>query len=165
MSLGLLWTRPPPRLAQRVSAGPDSPLLVVLTLALGIGVNSAVFALLDGVLLRPLPYRDPCAHRVRLADVAVAKRHGARADARSTMPPGTTCASLSELAMVRADTFTLTGDDNPERVRGSRMTASLMPLLGIAPRIGRNFTPAEDLDGTAGGRDPQRRTVAPALRR
>ena len=52
--------------------------------------------------------------------------------------------------MVRTDTFTLTGDDNPERVRGSRVTASLMPLLGIAPRLGRNFTPAEDLDGTAG---------------
>ena len=51
--------------------------------------------------------------------------------------------------MVQADTFTLTGDDNPERVRGSRMTASLMPLLGIAPRLGRNFTPDEDLDGTA----------------
>ena len=51
--------------------------------------------------------------------------------------------------MVRTDTFTLTGDDNPERVSGSRVTASLMPLLGIAPRLGRNFTPAEDLDGTA----------------
>src|ERR1019366_2677886 len=56
---------------------------------------------------------------------------------------------VSELGMVKADTYTLSGDDNPERVRGSRVTASLMPLLGLAPRLGRSFTPAEDLDGTA----------------
>jgi putative ABC transport system permease protein len=51
--------------------------------------------------------------------------------------------------MARPDTFTLTGDENPERVRGARVTASMMPLLGITPRIGRPFTQAEDLDGTA----------------
>ena len=56
---------------------------------------------------------------------------------------------VPELAMVRSDTFTLTGDDNPERVRGSRVTASMMPMLGIAPRLGRHFTQAEDRDGTA----------------
>ncbi len=50
--------------------------------------------------------------------------------------------------MVKPDTFTLSGDDNPERVRGSRVTASLMPLLGIAPRLGRSFTQDEDLAGT-----------------
>jgi putative ABC transport system permease protein len=128
---------------------PGFTLLVVLTLALGIGVNSAVFALLDGVLLRPLPYRDPSRivflwqtfpsqNILELEPTAFDYDawHGLR--------------SMSQIAMVRADTFTLTGDDNPERVRGSRMTASLMPLLGIAPRLGRNFTPAEDLEGTAG---------------
>ena len=128
---------------------PGFTLLVVLTLALGIGVNSAVFALLDGVLLRPLPYRDPASlvfvwqtfPSQNIAELEpTAFDYNAWHDLRS----------LSEIAMVRADTFTLTGDDNPERVRGSRMTASLMPLLGMAPRIGRNFTPAEDLDGTAG---------------
>src|SRR3954467_2762491 len=51
--------------------------------------------------------------------------------------------------MVRTTRFTLTGGDNPERVRGSRMTASLMPLLGTHHLLGRNFTPAEDFDGTA----------------
>ena len=58
MSFNLLWADL--RLASRNAARrPGFTLLVVLTLALGIGVNSAVFALLDGVLLRPLPYRDP----------------------------------------------------------------------------------------------------------
>jgi len=128
---------------------PGFTVLVAMTLALGIGVNSAVFALLDSVLLRPLPYRDPSRivflwqtflsqNILELEPTAFDYQewHGLR--------------SISEIAMVRTDSFTLTGDDNPERVRGSRVTASLMPLLGIAPRLGRNFTPAEDLDGTAG---------------
>ncbi len=127
---------------------PGFTILIVLTLALGIGVNSAVFALLDGVLLRPLPYRDPSRlvflwqtlptqHVLELEPTAFDYDawHGMR--------------TMAQLAMVRTDTFTLTGNDNPERVRGARMTASLMPLLGIAPRLGRNFTSAEDLDGTA----------------
>jgi putative ABC transport system permease protein len=147
MSLVLFWADL--RLAARNSfRRPGFTLLVVLTLALGIGVNSAVFALLDGVLLRPLPYRDPSRivflwqtfpsqNILELEPTAFDYDawHGLR--------------SLSAIAMVRADTFTLTGGDNPERVRGSRMTASLMPLLGIAPRLGRGFTPAEDLDGTS----------------
>jgi putative ABC transport system permease protein len=147
MHLHLFWADL--RIAARNAASrPGFTLLVVLTLALGIGVNSAVFALLDGVLLRPLPYRDPSRivflwqtflnqNILELEPTAFDYEawHGLRA--------------LSEIAMVRTDTFTLTGDDNPERVRGSRVTASLMPLLGIGPRIGRNFTLAEDLDGTA----------------
>ncbi len=126
---------------------PGFTVLVVLTLALGIGVNSAVFALLDGVLLRPLPYRDPSRivflwQTFLSQDVLELEPTAFDYDAWHALR------SISELAMVRADTFTLTGDDNPERVRGSRMTASLMPLLGIAPRLGRGFTAAEDLDGT-----------------
>jgi putative ABC transport system permease protein len=145
MALDLLWNDL--RLASRNAfQRPGFTLLVALTLALGIGVNSAVFALLDGVLLRPLPYRDPSrlvfvwqtlpSHNVMELEATPFDYevwHGLR--------------SLSALAMVYPDTYTLTGDDNPERIRGSRVTASLMPMLGIAPRIGRAFTPAEDLDG------------------
>ena len=143
---------------------PAFTLLVVLTLALGIGVNSAVFALLDAVLLRPLPYRDPSRlvfvwqtlpeHNVFELEATpfdYAAWHGVR--------------SFSSSRSSRRDAFTLTGDDNPERVRGSRVTASLMPLLGIAPQIGRAFTPDEDTDGAAPVVDPQRRSVAAPLRR
>jgi putative ABC transport system permease protein len=147
MSLDLLW-RDLSLAARNAFRRPGFTVLVVLTLALGIGVNSAVFALLDAILLRPLPYRDPS--RIVFAWQTFPSQniqeleptaydydvwHGLR--------------SLSAIAMVRADSFTLTGDDNPERVRGSRVTSSLMPLLGISPRLGRNFTPDEDLDGTA----------------
>jgi putative ABC transport system permease protein len=127
---------------------PGFTLLVVLTLALGIGVNSAVFALLDGVLLRPLPYRDPS--RLVFVWQTLPSKNVAELEATPfDFDAWHALRGLSELAMARPDTFTLSGDDNPERVRGSRVTASMMPLLGIAPRLGRSFTQAEDLDGTA----------------
>ena len=128
---------------------PGFTFLVAMTLALGIGVNSAVFALLDGVLLRPLPYRDP-SRLVFLWQTFLTQNVLELEPTAFDYQAWHELRSVSELAMVRTDTFTLTGDDNPERVRGSRVTASLMPLLGISPRLGRNFTPAEDLDGTAG---------------
>ena len=125
---------------------PGFTLLVALTLALGLGVNSAVFALLDAVLLKPLPYRDPARlvfvwqtlpeHNVFELEATpfdYAAWHGFR--------------SFSSLALVRRDAYTLDGgDDAPERVRGSRVTASLMPLLGITPQFGRAFTTEEDAD-------------------
>src|SRR5665213_1104198 len=104
---------------------PGFALLVMLTLALGIGVNSAVFALIDAVLLRPLPS----------AQADHTAWHGAH--------------SFASLALIATGTFTLTGDIEPERVRGARVTASLMPLLGIAPRIGRAFSPSEDVADAA----------------
>ena len=148
MSLDLLW-RDLSQASRNAFRRPGFTLLVVLTLALGIGVNSAVFALLDGVLLRPLPYRDP-ARIVFLWQTFPSQNIQELEPTAYDYQAWHALRSLSAIAMVRTDTFTLTGDDNPERVRGSRMTASLMPLLGIAPRLGRNFTPAEDLEGTAG---------------
>jgi putative ABC transport system permease protein len=126
---------------------PGFTLLVTLTLALGIGVNSAVFALLDAVLLRPLPYRDPSRivyvwQTMPSQNVMELEPTPFDYDAWHALH------GLSALGMMRGDTFTLTGDDNPERVNGARVTSSLMPLLGISPRLGRNFTAAEDRDGT-----------------
>ena len=135
------------RLASRNAARrPGFTLLVALTLALGLGVNSAVFALLDAVLLKPLPYRDPSrlvfvwqtlpehnVFEVEATPFDYAAWHGVN--------------SFSSLALIRRDTFTLAGDgESPERVRGSRVAASLMPLLGITPQLGRGFTADEDTD-------------------
>src|SRR5476649_617807 len=120
-----------------------------LRLAARNAVRRPGFTLLVGVLLRPLPYRDP-ASLVFVWQTFPSQNIAELEPTAFDYTAWHDLQSLSEIAMVRADTFTLTGDDNPERVRGSRMTASLMPLLGMAPRIGRNFTPAEDLDGTAG---------------
>src|SRR5689334_5342132 len=125
---------------------PGFTLLVALTLALGLGVNSAVFALLDAVLLRPLPFRDPS--RLVFVWQTLPRLNVPEVEAtpwdyetwRSTH-------ALAELAMVQFGSFSLTdGVDEPERVRGFRTTASLLPMLGLAPALGRAFTPAEDFD-------------------
>ena len=147
MSLDLLW-RDLSVAFRNAARRPGFTALIVLTLALGIGVNSAVFALLDGVLLRPLPYRDP-SRIVFLWQTFLTQNVLELEPTAFDYAAWRELRSVSEIAMARADTFTLTGGDNPERVRGSRVTASMMPLLGVAPRLGRNFTPAEDLQGTA----------------
>ena len=129
-----------------VARRPAFTSLVVLTLALGIGVNSAVFALVDAVLLRPLPYRDPS----RLAFVWQTLPEHNVFELEATpwdYDAWHQLQSFSQIGLVATDAFTLTGSDTPERVRGSRVTASVMPLLGIAPQIGRAFTPAEDASG------------------
>ena len=147
MHLRLFWADL--RIASRNAARrPGFTLLVVLTLALGIGANSAVFALLDGVLLRPLPYRDP-SRLVFVWQTFITQNILELEPTAFDYDAWHALHGLSEIAMVRSDTFTLTGDDNPERVRGSRVTASLMPLLGIAPQIGRAFAPDEDSSGGA----------------
>src|SRR6185295_9904547 len=108
---------------------------------LGIGVNSAVFALVDAVLLRPLPYRDPS----RLAFVWQTLPEHNVFELEATpfdYDAWHRVQSFTQIGVVATDAFTLTGGENPERVRGSRVTASVMPLLGIAPRIGRAFAPA-----------------------
>jgi putative ABC transport system permease protein len=127
---------------------PGFTLLVALTLALGIGVNSAVFALLDGVLLRPLPYRQPSQlvflwQTLPRLNVAEVEATPFDYDAWRTLR------TIPEIAMLTFGSFSITGGNDPERVKGARVTASLMPTLGIAPAIGRGFTAAEDGDDVA----------------
>jgi putative ABC transport system permease protein len=125
---------------------PGFTLLVTLTLALGLGINSAVFALVDAVLLQPLPYRDPA----RLVFLWQTLPQQNMFEVEATPYDYTAwreLRSLSSLGMATFGSFTVTGGTaDPERVRGARMTASMMPTLGIAPALGRGFTTAEDLD-------------------
>jgi putative ABC transport system permease protein len=124
---------------------PGFTLLVVLTLALGLGVNGAMFALIDAVLLRPLPYKDA----ERLVFVwQTLPRHGVF-ELEATPADYTAwqrARSFDALALVSADSFTLTGDPEPQRVQGTRSTSTLIPLLGVAPRLGRSFEADEDDD-------------------
>jgi putative ABC transport system permease protein len=125
---------------------PGFTLLVTLTLALGLGVNSAVFALVDAVLLRPLPYRDPSRLVFlwqTLPDQNIFEVEATPFDYTAWKE----LRSLSNLGMTTLGAFSLTGGETePERVRGARMTASMMPALGITPAIGRGFTEAENFD-------------------
>ena len=128
---------------------PAFTLLVVATLALGLGVNGAVFALVDSVLLRPLPYPQP--DRLVFVWQTLPKHDVLELEATPfDYAAWHRARSFSSLALVDTGSYTLTGDGaDAERVHGARTTASIMPLLGIGPRLGRGFTPAEDDDGAA----------------
>jgi len=125
---------------------PAFTLLVALTLALGIGVNSAMFALLDSVLLRPLPYRDPS--RLVFMWQTLPRLHVPEVEATPwDFLAWRGLRTIHEVAMLGFGSFNVTGNNDPERVKGARVTASLFPLLGITPALGRPFTAAEDYDG------------------
>jgi predicted permease len=128
--------------ARTLRRAPLFSALVIATLALAIGANTAIFSVVNGVLLRPLPYAEPD----RL--VLLYERIG-------TLPPFGFSApdlvafrerarSYESLAAYRSVEFELSGVDQPERIAAARVSWSLMDVLGVAPALGRTFTAIED---------------------
>jgi len=121
--------------------------IAALTLALGIGVNTALFSIVSGVLLSPLPFRQPD----RL--VALYSNNKAFTTASISYPNFLDWVgnnrTFSELAAFRQDTFTLTGTGEPERLRVEMVSANFFSLLGVAPVTGRTFHSDEDRVGAA----------------
>jgi predicted permease len=121
--------------------------VAVLTLALGIGANTALFSVVNGVLLDPLPYPQP----ERL--VALYSHTAASAWWSISYPNFLDWVrdnrSFSALAGYREDDFSLTGTGEPERVTAEMVSASFFPLLGVQPCVGRGFLPEEDQAGAA----------------
>ncbi len=126
---------------------PGFTAIAVLTLALGIGANTAIFSVIDAVLLNPIPYPQPD----RLVSVHVtwpSYPHAAFAypnflDAQRETQ------SLSGFAAWLRSAFTLTGVSEPEEVRGKMITANYFSVLGVRPIVGRMFRPEEDQLGAA----------------
>ena len=115
--------------------------VAALTLALGIGANTAIFSVVDAVLLRPLPWPDG----ERLAVIYTA---------RPQNPEGPTAyldfkdwraqsASFAEMGVLRGQSVNLTGAETPERLIGSFVTASTLRMFGATPMLGRLFTDVE----------------------
>jgi len=126
---------------------PGFAVIAVLTLALGIGANSALFSVVNGVLLNPLPYPQPD----RL--VAVYARTNEFQHSSIAYPNFLDWArdnhSFSALAAFRSDSFNLTGVGEAERLSSDMVSAPFFPILGIHPVLGRTFTDREDeLGGT-----------------
>jgi putative ABC transport system permease protein len=126
--------------------------IVVLTFALGIGANTAVFSVLNAVLLRPLPFHQP-QNLVALGEF----------DTRATADPGTEISSISYLDYIdwrdqnkvfehvavytNQSVSTLTDGNEALHVQGESVSADLFPLLGVQPALGRVFLPKEDEPG------------------
>ncbi len=125
-----------------LAKNPGLTFVAVLTLALGIGANTAIFSVVNGVLLNPLPYWHP--------DQLVALYSGTS----STSYPNFLDwvhdnRSFSALAAYRADDFNLAAMGEPERVPVEMVSASFFRLLGVQPALGRTFVPNEDQVGAA----------------
>src|SRR5271163_2011034 len=122
-------------------------LVIVLSLAIGIGANSAVFSVVDALMLRPLPYPQP----ERLA--AIWLHSPGIGIFRDWPSPGQYIDiqnenhSFAEMAIARLFGMTLTGLDQPERVDGMRTSSSLFHMLGARPLLGRLLLPEEDKPG------------------
>lgn len=117
--------------------------VAVLTLALGIGANTAIFSVVNELLLRPLPYRD--AERiVMLWEVTPTGRHQnttSRANFRAWRAQNT---SYENIAAFTDQRFNLTGDGEPEELSVQMATPELFKVLGVDPLIGRTFLPDDD---------------------
>jgi putative ABC transport system permease protein len=126
---------------------PGFALTAVLTLAVGIGANVAIFSAVNGVLLRPLPFAEP-ARLIRVWGMHPQIGHESASlpdflDWRAQAAP---VAALSALSNTR---FTLTGTGEPEMIRGAFVTADFFHTLGVTPLAGRGFASGEDTRGGA----------------
>jgi putative ABC transport system permease protein len=129
---------------------PAVTLVAVVTLAVGIGLNTATFAILDAVVLRPLPYREP-GRLVALWEVMEGE-HGPE--------PWRVCPEafdawrrekgpFADLAAFGSAGSVLTGVGEPQQLRGARVSANYFDLLGVSPILGRAFRPEEAVPGAA----------------
>ena len=126
---------------------PAFTLIAVITLALGIGANTAIFSVVNAVLIKPLAfaesdqlmqvYEDASAIGFPRGDVSV----GNYVDWKKQQTV------FEDMAAVTTRSFSLTGDGEPERVLAHAVTASFLPTLGVQPMLGRNFLAEEDQPG------------------
>ena len=121
--------------------------VTVLTLALGIGADSAIFSLVNAALLRPLGFAD--ADRLILIHEGIPQADMPKipASAPDIIDLQSYQRSFSGLGTYRNGSFELSGRGEPRRIPGTRISASLFPLLGAEPMLGRHFTDEEDTPG------------------
>src|SRR5215470_5480012 len=130
-----------------MSRSPAFALIAIATLALGIGANTAIFSVVDGVLLRPLAYPDPEA----IMAVGLSRERGtigvaSQPDFRDWRARSR---AFTEMAVFHDDAFTVTGREPAVRLDGEATTANFFDLLGVRPALGRGFAPGEDEPGRA----------------
>jgi putative ABC transport system permease protein len=127
---------------------PAFTIIAVLALALGIGANTAIFSVVNTLLLRPLPYKNPEQLVViweNATHLGFPKNTPSPANFLDWQKQNTLFTGMGAFA---ERTFNLTGVGEPERLEGRRVSANLFELLGVKPILGRTFVPDEDKPGT-----------------
>lgn len=128
---------------------PGFTAVAVLTVAIGIGANTAIFSIVNGVLLRPLPFSNP-ERLVVLREVIPAF-----AQTYPTLPASAwhftqwqqRAKSLEGVAAIQTGSVALTGSGEPERIDSMRVSSRMFDVLGVSPALGRAFLPGEDQVG------------------
>jgi predicted permease len=131
------------RLAWRqLQNAPSFTLTVVLILALGIGATTAIFSLVEGILLRPLPFRNP----ERLVDLGDNLQNGPNTSvtAREIRTYSEATSAFASLGGYIPTSYELSGGGTPEEIPAARFTAGVFPTLGVEPMLGRIFTRQEE---------------------
>ncbi len=130
---------------------PGFTLIAVLTLALGIGANTAIFSLVNAVLLKPLPFPESDRLVMLWEDMSsLSTPHNYSESAPGTYADWKAQQSVfDDMAVLNWKPLNLTGDGEPEKIPSFGVTANFFPLIGIQPALGRNLTPDEDKPGGA----------------
>ena len=132
--------------ARSLRRSPGFALAAIVTLALGIGATTSIFSVVNGVLLRPLPYAEP--------DAVMRVWNSFEGSPKAALSPAEYFDYRDRVSAFSAfgvyatgQAVNLTGSDLPERLRASYLTTGVFPSLGITPALGRTFTTAEDAPG------------------
>lgn len=124
---------------------PGFTAIAVLTIALGVGANSAIFTVVDAVMLRPLPFRD--ADRVVVINERTPNFPVLSLSAENYRDVCREAGLLAACGAFRNFTVNMSGGSEPERIAAKMLSANMLPLLGVAPVLGRGFTSLEDSPG------------------
>src|ERR1700730_11838087 len=130
-----------------LAKSPGFTLIAIATLALAIGANSAVFSLINALLVRPLPYQDPSRIALIWEQFATQGLDRIPVSSPEYLDLEKEFQSGTGLAAFNYQTFNLGGGDVPERISGAVMSPSLFPLLGVEPIKGRTFAREEQGQG------------------
>jgi predicted permease len=133
------------QVVRRLTRAPLFTCITLLTLAAGIGANTAVFSVIEGVLLKPLPYPHPeelvgvwhTAPGINIPQLNMSPSNYFVYREQSKV--------FQDLGVYQGDSLSITGQGEPEQVRGLDITFSILPILGVQPALGRAFTPEDDV--------------------
>jgi predicted permease len=132
---------------RRLTRAPMFTLITLITLAAGIGANTVVFSVLEGVLLKPLPYPKPdelIGVWLTAPGIQIKEFELSPSDYFIFRDQNRT---FQDIGLYAGDSMSVTGIAEPEQVRGLRVTDGTLPLLGIPPMLGRTFTKQDDAPG------------------
>ncbi len=128
--------------ARQLLKSPGFSLTIVLILALGIGATTAIFSLVEGVLMRPLPFSN--SDRLVVLGDHVGESQGIGVTAREIATYATASSAFSSTGAYSGASFELSGGATPEVVDAARFSAGIFPTLGVEPIVGRVFTQQDE---------------------